>query len=283
MSRNLLLASALLVLTSSMTFLSAEDDKTNESKAGNKASAHQMHNPDQLMASCVAVGNQEEIAIAEFARQKSQNEDVKKFVEMMITDHHTYLLKLRKFAPEATQPGYIPSNTKEAAKARGLKGIIQQTGAAVAAAVSDDAKDDAKKVENADDKDDAKVETADSKETGDSGKHSIFAQMERELAAECLALTKAKLGEKSGAEFDQCFIGQQIGAHMAMKAKLTVFQRHASPELAKVFAEGLKTTEHHLAKAEDLAKELHPTTTTIEKTREGKNRERKVIKEKEEK
>lgn len=278
MSRNLLLASALLVLTSSMTFLSAEDDKANESQAGNKASAHHMHNPDQLMASCVAVGNQEEIAVAEFARQKTQNEDVKKFVEMMITDHHTYLLKLRKFAPEATEPGYIPSTTKAAAKAGGLKAVIQQTGAAVAAAVSDDAKDDAKKVENADAK-----EAADSKESADSGKHSKFAQMERELAAECLALTKAKLGEKSGAEFDQCFIGQQIGAHMAMKAKLTVFQRHASPELAKVFAEGLKTTEHHLAKAEDLAKELHTTTTTIEKTREGKNRERKVIKEKEEK
>jgi len=242
--------------------LVAKDDKA----GGDKSAATASH-ADKMMASCIAVGNQEEIALAEFARQKTHNDDVKKFVEMMITDHHTFLLKLRKFAPEATQPGYIDTDAKVSRGKEGKnkegkdKDTVQQVGAVEAA-------DDAKQVETAD------ASSAKNDAHGDMN----FEKMGRELAAECLAQSKEKLGKKEGAEFDLCFMGQQMAMHEGMKVKLIVFQRHASGELAKVLAEGQKTTEHHIAKAEHILKDLTPT--IIEKGREGKNRDRKVTKEK---
>jgi len=266
MFRNLMLASAIVAFTGSFGLLAQQDNSAAKNRDDKPADHHAAHNPDHMMASCVAVSNQEEIALAEFARQKTTNDDVKKLVEMMITDHHTFLLKLKKFAPEATQPGYIDTHARgegkdDAGASATNKPKIQKTGVAEGA-------DDAGKG----------VQTADANRSAEH--HVDFAQMQRELAAECLALSKEKLSQKEGAEFDKCFVGQQIAMHEGMKAKLIVFQRHASGDLAKVFAEGQKTTEHHLAKAEELMKHLSPSTTIIEKTRDGKNKERTVIKEK---
>ena len=71
--------------------------------------------------------------------------------------------------------------------------------------------------------------------------------------------------------------------HQHMKDNLIVLQRHVSPELAEILAEGQKTTEEHLAKAESIMKGLdsQSTTRTVETKRDGKVKERKVTKEKE--
>jgi Skp family chaperone for outer membrane proteins len=55
-----------------------------------------------------------------------------------------------------------------------------------------------------------------------------------------------------------------------MKTKLTVLQRHASPELVQVFAQGAETTEKHMKEAEAIMKKLD---TSDSKTRREERRE----------
>ncbi|MDB5385620.1 MAG: hypothetical protein JWM11_1266, partial [Planctomycetaceae bacterium] len=154
-----------------------------------------------------------------------------------VADHQMYLKKLQKFAPEATQEGCLDASKEEAKT------------------------EDRKPVQQADATDDATTEktieqTAGKRDTDTTRGKFAQAQIERELAQQCLMSSKAVLEEKSGPEFDKCFVGQQIAKHMGMRDKLIVYQRHASAELSEVFAAGQKKTEEHLAMAKDLMKSL---------------------------
>ncbi len=259
MLRRMFIASAFMAVTASVAMLSAEAPATAKSPKNSDQADTGKRTPDHLLATCVALGNQAEITLSEIARTKATNEEVKKFAEMMIADHHAFLEKLQKFAPEATKAGFLDSDVK-AARTNKSGDKIQQTAAS--------------------DADKSDVKTADA-ESGDSAHHFHHMQLERELAAQCIASAKEKLEAKSGHEFDNCFIGMQLGAHMHMKDKLIVFQRHVSPELAAILADGLKTTEHHMAKAEQIMKDLEHTTTTktVETKRGNKVKERTVTKE----
>lgn len=248
MSRKLLLPVALAMLTAAFVF-AADDAKKTDGHADH-------HNPDHLMATCIALGNQEEVAISEVAREKTSNKEVEKFAEMMIRDHHQFLEKLQKFAPEATKAGYLNIETKSAST--DSKGNVRQTAA--------DDKDKSDAVKTADDK------------SSDGHHHFNHMAVERELAAECLNDSKEELNGKSGSEFDKCYIGMQMAMHMGMRAKLKVFQRHASGDLASVLAAGQKTTEQHLAKATEIMKDLEHTATTTTTIKDGARK--KVIKEK---
>lgn len=238
MFQKLFVALALAGLTGTVAVLSADD--ASKASSGSKT--------DHMFASCVAVANQEEIIIAEFAIKKAHSDEVKKFAETMVADHHAFLIKLKKFAPEATEPGFLGDGVKEAKGGKVLKAVAKILQTAGSDADADDKGDAKKGVETA---------AAESQSADSSGKGEIdFLQLQREMANECLALTRDKLSGKSGAEFDECFMAQQIGMHMGMKAKLTVMKRHASKELASVLADGLKTTDQHLSKAEHVVKTI---------------------------
>ena len=89
-----------------------------------------------------------------------------------------------------------------------------------------------------------------------AGAHDPGLLLARQVKEECLAITKKALSEKQGAEFDKCFVGQQVMAHMSMLAHLKGSEPFASPELKPVIQEGLKATEKHLAEAKELIKQL---------------------------
>jgi len=201
-------------------------------------------NPDQALASCVAIGNHEEVALGQLGSEKAQNEDVKKFAQMLVTDHQEFLEKLKPFAPEASAMGFLKTESREArAKSPAVRTDVKQA--------------------DADTNEPAKIEVTAGTKPAD-GAHQGFRhlQIEREVAQQCLALATEKLNSETGAKFDKCFIGQQIGMHAGMKAKLIVYQRHASSELGQVLAQGQKKTEEHLAKAEELMKSLEGNATT---------------------
>lgn len=270
MFRKLFAASALIAVTS-VAMVSADD----AAKGKNTASTAEIkHSADHLLATCVALSNQSEIAISEIGRTKATNEEVKEFAGMLVTDHHKFLEKLHKFAPEATKAGYLTGATKDsptakearAAKKGDKEDKIQQT------AASEDKATEGK----------GQVKTADAKSAHADAEFN-HSKLQHELAEQCLSSAKEKLESKSGEEFDKCFIGMQLAMHQHMKDNLIVLQRHVSPELAEILAEGQKTTEEHLAKAESIMKGLdsQSTTRTVETKRDGKVKERKVTKEKE--
>ncbi len=90
---------------------------------------------------------------------------------------------------------------------------------------------------------------------------NVFEQIKEELADTCLASAQQELQEKKGADFDNCYVGMQIGAHMKMIDTLKVFERHATPELQQVLRKGLQTSQKHFDEAKRLMKGLDGTST----------------------
>lgn len=197
-----------------------------------------MGNMDTMFASCLTIANQKEVALAEFAQDKAQHEEVKKFAEMMVTDHRACLQKLQRFAPG------VANVQLDAANDAGR----ESTGSVVRPAAGQATRDNGIQQTSG-----VRQPTTTSATSGPS---ADLIQIDREIAQECLKSAKERLSKEEGADFDKCFIGFQIAAHAGMKDKLAVLQRHASSELKEVLAEGEKTTKEHLAKAEEIMEEL---------------------------
>jgi predicted outer membrane protein len=187
---------------------------------------------DRSMAACVAIKNQAEVAITQFAKDKLKNDEVKEFADMLIKDHQEFLQKLQKFTPEANRANWLQAegSTKtttgvQQAGAQGNRsGQIQQTAGTTAQGQS-------------------------------QGQSAEFLQIQREIAQQCVMSAKEKLKEYED-NIDACFLGLQAGKHMAMADELTVLHRHASGELKQLLADGLETTKSHLEKAESLMKDV---------------------------
>jgi predicted outer membrane protein len=194
---------------------------------------------DQMLATCVAIDNKAEVALAEFGASKAQNEKVKQFAKMLVTDHQKFQQKLQQFAPSSDQIRFTEeqattsggSKVEQAAGTSRREARIQQTAA------------------NEENRDRNQAERR-----VEAGIDPV--QLHRELAAQCLTDAKQMLTKSENKNFDECFVGHQIAMHGAMISKLKVLERHSSEELAQVLADGQKATQAHLEKAEQLMKEL---------------------------
>ena len=207
-------------------------------------------NPEQMMAACVAIDNQEEVALVNAVKDKLQHEEVKKFAAMLVQEHQDYLAKLEKFAPGVSQHSLEQSHSPKPASETTTSGTENQQSSQ---------RDQTNKsgVEQARATNSANApgvrQTAGTKnEQSDDAAHQEqmdVVQIQREIAQECLREAREEMGQKQGDDADKCFIGFQIAKHSAMKSKLTVLQRHASDELAQVFADGARTADQHKGQA----------------------------------
>jgi putative membrane protein len=192
---------------------------------------------DVLLATWLAIGNDNEITLAQLAVQKSTNPDVKQFAQKMIDDHRQLLSKLRTHAPGfAGRAG----DTQPAGEARAKERPAGETGRTDADAGRTDAA---------------------GREAGSTGAIEPVALIQ-DLGRQCLETTTRELDAKSGAEFDRCFVGMAIGGHMKMNDEMTVFQKHASSELRTVIADGQRTVKAHLDHAKELAKKMESSSST---------------------
>lgn len=208
-------------------------------------------NADHQLATCVAIDNQEEIAIAKFAEKKLQHKDAQKFAQMLIEDHGKFVKKLEQFAPEATQDGFLmESRSPRQAAAKDSFETKPQANAQPRAAQPNQAAPRNQAGQ-------AQTRTAAKPNLDQAGGLPIdFLQLHKELAQQCLNDTQEMLSDKNKDEFDECFIGLQIAKHAAMKSKLEVLQRHASSELRDLLSQGQETTESHLEEAQKIMKQL---------------------------
>jgi predicted outer membrane protein len=83
-----------------------------------------------------------------------------------------------------------------------------------------------------------------------------YMEVQKQIAAECLASHTRELNAKQGTEFDRAYIGSQIGAHMHMIDTCKVLRNYASPELQKVVDNSLQTAERHVDEAKTLMRSL---------------------------
>jgi predicted outer membrane protein len=184
-------------------------------------------NLDQKIAVCLLLGNQEEVALAQFAQQRSQNEQVRKFAQQMIEHHQQAISKIEQAAPEAASLN-----------------LQLQAGTAGEAAASTTA---------------SGVRPASAEEpvaTTGAGPDQRAVQLAQSVKQECLNLTQQELAQKEGVEFDKAYIGQQIGAHIGMLAELRGSKNFATGPLQQVISEGEQMTQKHLAEAKQIMSQL---------------------------
>jgi predicted outer membrane protein len=172
---------------------------------------------DKQIAACLLLGNQEEVALAQFALDRCQDDQCKQFAETMIEHHQQAISKIEQAAPQLAAKDLKLRNAKL----------------------------------------DRNENAQSSNQAGEQGNRLDPALMlTRQIKEECFALTAKALGEKQGAEFDKAYIGQQIMAHMLMKAELKGSEPFASEQLKPVIQEGMEVTEQHLARAKDIMEQL---------------------------
>ena len=198
------------------------------------ATADQAHQGlNKQIAVCLTLGNEAEIALAEFANQRSQNPEVKRFAQHMIEQHRQALSKIQQASPETA--GLQLQLRDESAGGNGNaaattndSGIRQVSAEEPVAGQSP----------NANDHDQRMV------------------QMARQIKQECLNLTQQELSSKEGVEFDKAYIGQQVGAHLNMLAELRGSKQFATGQLQQVIADGEQMTEKHFAEAQKIMSQL---------------------------
>lgn len=192
------------------------------------------------LAACLAIANQEEVSIAEFASEKSKNKDVKEFAKMIIDDHQAFLKKLQQFAPEARETSLNHQASTGQSRVQPAGGTAQTQASQQPAQTQQ-----GQRIQQVAAQGDQRA----------SGPVDVI-QLHREIAQQCLADAKKKMSDESSDKFDACFIGHQIAKHEAMKTTLTVFQRHSSGEFAQLLSDGIKTTDKHLKDAEKIMDDL---------------------------
>jgi predicted outer membrane protein len=185
-----------------------------------------------LIASCLLIGNQEEVALAQLAVEQAQSEQVKQFAQKLIQDHQK---AIQKFQPLA-KAGFGLNVGAQTADANQTPNA-EQPGAQQYVANRPNL-----------DTDRGNSET--------SATIDQVLQLDRQATQECLQMTKAMLQEKQGAEFDKAFAGMQIGAHVGMLAKLKASEKHAAGELASAIQESRQVVEQHLEHAKQICKDL---------------------------
>jgi predicted outer membrane protein len=189
---------------------------------------------DDLLATWLLIENRNAVQIAEFAQQRAQNPDVKQFAQKMAENHRQFVQKLQGFSQwrgdtgDMRRPGTEPSR-------EGVAGREPATGH------------------------EGREGGAYGREAG--GDRESMGKVEpialvQELGRQCLETARKELTQKSGAEFDKCFVGMALGGHMKANDVLTVFGKHASGELKNVISEEQKTVQADLERAKDLAKKL---------------------------
>ncbi len=191
---------------------------------------------DQNLVAMAILCNNKEIAIGKLGKQHAKHQKVQAFADMLVKDHGDFVAKLQSASvgsgQSASRPAAINTPT---------------TGTRPGAVTTLPANPGEKSSE---------IETTVAKPVISNAPGSEMLQLHQEIVDECLKSAKKDAEKHSGEKFDMMFVGSQIVAHKQMLGMAKVFERHSSPELAKLFKECQETTSEHLAHAEKLIEEL---------------------------
>jgi predicted outer membrane protein len=229
---------------------------------------------DNSLVRWISAGNEGEIQVNEVARQQAQNDQVKQFAEKMVQEHTQLGQKLQQAAHggQAGTAGAANENSARAVEERAQRRADENVAADAADAAADDqargdnagrrnGRDAARGTSEAEDVAEESGAAARARaearttEAGTRGGNPLLAFHE-EVKRQCTQSTIADLKQKQGAEFDKCFMNQQIVEHMAMLDTLKVAQQHASQNLKPALQEAEQHTQQHLQMAKDIAKQL---------------------------
>ncbi|MDZ4851122.1 MAG: DUF4142 domain-containing protein [Pirellulaceae bacterium] len=201
----------------------------------NNSVHNQSQSMDQVIATCLALGNQGEVILGKLASEKSKNADVREFAKMMVEEHESCLKDLDRVSPGVKQ---ATAKVQDSSRSGNSSKTTAQTVSA--------------------------TKTASTQAQGGVD----FNQLHHELAQQCLADSTAKLNGEDGEQFDKCYIGMQLAKHAAMHSQLTVFERHATGELKELISKGLDKTEKHMKHAEKVMDQLAQSDSSSKKSKQ---------------
>jgi predicted outer membrane protein len=214
---------------------------------------------DQAIALALLLGNQEEVALAEFAQQRSQSPQVKEFAAMMIKDHQPAVEKLEQLASQSALPGSGSASTAGDSSSARIQTTAPNSNRARSAEVSGPTSGSGSSAGS----------TAGVATLGDGSPDA--AQFQEQAAARCLELTKAELSQLDGEEFDMAYLGQQIVAHTNMLAKLETAAQMTSGDLGNFATQSIPTVKHHHRMAKQMKEQLKASS-SVSSSADGQSR-----------
>ena len=223
-------------------------------QAGGSSQAGQVN--DQLLAKWLIADNQGEIALAEFAQERAESEQVKEFAKKMIQDHQQFVQKLQRTAgQQGNQLGQAGAAAGESqAQRQPARPGQPQPRPAQPGQDQPSAQAETAQAESAQQQEQRTTGFRPGQSSG--GKASDVAELKQQLGQKHTASLREELGRYEGADFDKAFMHTAAMAHVKMADTLEVFQQNASPQLRETLAQGLQTTKQHLQMAKQIRQEL---------------------------
>jgi predicted outer membrane protein len=215
---------------------------------------------EQFVAGCLLAKNQAEIKLSKLAEQQSQNPQVKELAQMMIRDHQQLVDKLQQHVGTQTgaaRAGGTAESTRLSAQSRDTADRSATTG----------------ETDPLSDRSEAGTPDATTRgigtETttgrslagtpgGESANAGIqqLTQIEKQIVDRQTEAARQELEQKEGAEFDKCFVGMVIGAHVNQNAALEVLGQQNLGQVSQLAQEAQPKVQQHLDHAKQLMKQL---------------------------
>lgn len=212
---------------------------------------------EQAIAKKLMMANKAEIELAELAQQKSKNQQVTQFADQLASDHEQVLQKLKQW--ETQKEGQVD---RERSSRSGNQTPRQQTGNQT----EDQPNQDTGSKNPQRDRLLGQGQNQDrEQQRGNRGMRNTVPQalcaiMEK-ASSNCQQMTKQMLQNYEGADFDMAFVGQQTIAHMTLLAELRAIEEQDLGQLSQIAGKAATTTESHLEKLKQLARELENNST----------------------
>jgi predicted outer membrane protein len=232
---------------------------------GTQAAGGQGPAVDNFFASCLMKKNQGEIELAQLATQQSQNPQVKEFAQMLVKDHQKMGEQLQQIASTSGATSRSSATALETTTSRTEVGRTEPGRAANEATRppgspgTDTAAPGRGTRETSDLENRTVTEgaTTTARQGGtQDGALMQVASIEEKIADRCHQAMREELQQKTGAEFDECFVGAQVGGHIQLLAALDVLSQESQGQLKQIADEAKPHVQQHLDQAKQLAKQL---------------------------
>jgi predicted outer membrane protein len=228
---------------------------------GSQTSAQPSQEVENYLANCLVKNNKAEIEIAQFAEQQTQNPDVKQFAAQLVRDHQQLVQKLEQIAGPQATTGAIGSPSLDKNAATGTdRTTLDATGGRprTLGSPGTDTVTPPGTTSTASDLDRSTTDRLTTGRAANSGNNALkqLAAIEEKIGERCKQALREELQQKSGADFDGCFVGAQIGGHMHMLAALEVISQDSQGPLKQVAEEARPNVQKRLDQAKQLAKQM---------------------------
>lgn len=190
----------------------------------------------EFFASKLVLCNNAQIQMSQFVATKSANSDVKKFAEMLGSDHASLNVALTPFIASYGEAPAGAVTDRVSAK----KPVVIDNADASRAPVDANSKIQPETVLN----------------TGDKAVLNRLFEICQAAHVNQMSACKDMLTQKSGSEFDKAYIGSQVIGHMALVAELKALESQSPKDFQIVIRDATASVEGHMQKAVSICKAL---------------------------